>query len=303
MPLHLSTILARTPYALQKQLVKLTDVYTNKGHTCLFALSANFPLSQDLADTVEILTKFNKRGNTLGCLSDSFSPVNFSKINHIWDREDCYSTPILSCSIGIFDSSRVVPFRSTIPGKTQPQVGRWHSFRKKDDIDDDKGYELNSRAGTNNGTVSWEDIWNGSASKDIPLPEELRSLDQSTIDSIIFFSDLQPEGLCQSLGALPSTTTQLGLIAASTHFISGRPVTLCRNDSFFGDGAVGVALLKRTNESKMVSFRVDFLGTQKLSGPWTVTRCEGNMINGLDFSNPTQLLLNVIRLAGVDMLA
>ncbi|KAF8797464.1 hypothetical protein BYT27DRAFT_7265693 [Phlegmacium glaucopus] len=27
------------------------------------------------------------------------------------------------------------------------------------------------------------------------------------------------------------------------------------------------------------------------------------MINGLDFSNPTQLLLNVIRLAGVDMLA
>ncbi|KAF8799705.1 hypothetical protein BYT27DRAFT_7342793 [Phlegmacium glaucopus] len=234
---------------------------------------------------------------------DSFSPVNFSKINHIWDHENCYSTPILSCSIGIFDSSRVVPFRSTIPGETQPQVGRWHSFRKKDDIDDDKGYELNSRAGTNDGTVSWEDIWNGSASKDIPLPDELRSLDQSTIDSIIFFSDLQPEGLCQSLGALPSTTTQLGLIAASTHFISARPVTLCRNDSFFGDGAVGVALLKRTNESKMVSSRVDFLGTQKLSGPLTVTRCEGNMINGLDFSNPTQLLLNVIRLAGVDMLA
>jgi hypothetical protein len=142
-------------------------------------LSANFPFSQDLADTVDILTKFNKRGHTLGCLSDSFSGVDFSQSNHIWkdNDNDSYSKPMLSCSIGIFDSSRVVPFRSTIPGKTQPQVGRWHSFRKKDDIDDGNDYELNSRAGTDGGMVSWEDIWNRSASKDISLPEELRSLE------------------------------------------------------------------------------------------------------------------------------
>jgi hypothetical protein len=185
MPLHLSTTLARTPYALQKQLVKLTEAYANKAYTCLFALSANFPSSQDLADTVDILTKFNKRGHTIGCLSDSFLAVDFSKINHIWEHEN-HSKPILSCSIGIFDSSRVVPFRSTIPGKTQPQVGRWHSFRK-DDIDDDENeYELNSRIGTGNDTVSWEDIWNRSASKNIPLPEELRSLEK--VFSFFFFS-------------------------------------------------------------------------------------------------------------------
>jgi hypothetical protein len=178
MPLQLSTTLARTPRALQKQLVNLTDVYTNKTHTCLFALSANFPSSQDLGDTVDILTKFNKRGHTLGCLSDSFFAVDFSKSNHIWDHEKNYSKPILSCSIGIFDSSRVVPFRSTIPGKTQPQVGRWHAFRKKDDSTyDENEYELNARAGTDNGKVSWEDIWNRSASKNIPLPEELRSIE------------------------------------------------------------------------------------------------------------------------------
>lgn len=176
MPLHLSTTLARTPYALQKQLVKLTDAYANKAHTCLFALSANFPFSQDLADTVDILTKFNKRGHTLGCLSDSFLAVDFSKSNHIWDHEN-YSKPILSCSIGIFDSSRVVPFTSTIPGKTQPQVGRWHAFRKKDSTDDENEHELNAQMGTYNGTVSWDDIWNRSASKNIPLPEELRSLE------------------------------------------------------------------------------------------------------------------------------
>ena len=181
MPLHLSTTLARTPYGLQKQLVKLTDAFANKALTCLFALSANFPSSQDLADTVDILTKFNnnKRGHTLGCLSDSFSAVDFSKSNHIWNHENNNSKPILSCSIGIFDSSRVVPFRSTIPGKTQPQVGRWHSFRKKKDSIDDDGneYELNARVGTDNGPVSWEDIWNRSTTKNIPLPEELRSLE------------------------------------------------------------------------------------------------------------------------------
>ena len=175
MPLHLSTTLARTPYALQKQLVKLTDVYANKAHTCLFTLSANFPSSQDLADTVDILTKFNKRGHTLGCLSDSFLAVDFSKSNQIWDHEN-YSKPILSCSVGIFESSRVVPFRSTIPGKAQPQVGRWHAFRKEG-TDDENEYELNAQVGADNGTVSWEDIWNRSASKNIPLPEELRSLE------------------------------------------------------------------------------------------------------------------------------
>ena len=176
LPLHLSTTLARTPYALQKQLVKLTDIYAKKAQTCLFALSANFPSSQDLADTVDILTKFNKRGHTLGCLSDSFLDVDFSKCNHIWDHEN-HSKPVLSCSLGIFDSSRVVPFRSTIPGKSQPQVGRWHALRKKDGTDGDNGYELNAQVATDNGTVSWEDIWNRSASKNIPLPEELLSLE------------------------------------------------------------------------------------------------------------------------------
>jgi hypothetical protein len=177
MPLHLSTTLARTPCALQRQLIKLIDVYAERSRTCLFTLSANFPSPQDLADTVNILKKFNKkRGHTLGCLSDSFSAVDFSKSNHILGHEN-YSNPILSCSLGIFKSSRVVPFRSIIPGKTQPQVGRWHAFRKKDSTEDEDEYDLNARVGTDNGTVSWEDIWNRSGSKNIPLPEELRSLE------------------------------------------------------------------------------------------------------------------------------
>ena len=103
--------------------------------------------------------------------------------------------------------------------------------------------------------------------------ETVYNFSRDTIESIIYFSDLHPEGLNESLRALPSTTTQLGLIAASTHFISGRPVTLYRDGSFFSDGAVGVALLKeKTNEKKMVSAHVDFLGIRRLSGSLTVTR-------------------------------
>ena len=94
-----------------------------------------------------------------------------------------------------------------------------------------------------------------------------------TIDSIIFFSDLHHEGLTESFRALPTTTTKLGLVAASTHFISGRPVTLYRDGSFFGVGAVGVALLKeKANKNKIVSAHVDFLGIRRLSESLTVTR-------------------------------
>ena len=212
-PVHLSTTLARTPYALQKHLVKLNDIYANKAHTCIFALSTNFPSSHDLADTVDILTKFNKRGHTIGCLSDSFSAVDFSKSNHIWDHgNNNNSKPILSCSIGIFDSSRAVPFRSTIPGKTQPQVGRWHSFRKKKDgIDDDENeYDLNARVGTDNGTVSWEDIWSRSTSKSIPLPEELRSLEYVYL--FIFRKNEEIMRLFKTLAETPSNLSYIFLI-------------------------------------------------------------------------------------------
>lgn len=84
-----------------------------------------------------------------------------------------------------------------------------------------------------------------------------------------------------------------------------------------GEGAVGIAFLRDAGQvdDGPSSFRTEFVGMKKLSDPMTVTRCvncslkvsflivvysrEGNMINSLDDSNPTRLLLGAIDLAGI----
>ncbi len=89
------------------------------------------------------------------------------------------------------------------------------------------------------------------------------------------------------------------------------------NGQIYGEGAVGLAFLHDGEQAKggQSSFRTEFVGMKKLSGPMTVTRCvnysleysflnivcsrEGNMINSLDDSNPTRLLLGAIDLAGI----
>lgn len=86
---------------------------------------------------------------------------------------------------------------------------------------------------------------------------------------------------------------QLGLIASSTPFVTGRPVTLFQNHEIFSSGAVGLALTRKTR------LTLDFLDVTKLSNVLTVTKSEGNMVNALDNKNPTQLLLSAIRQSGM----
>lgn len=108
--------------------------------------------------------------------------------------------------------------------------------------------------------------------------------------------------------------SQLGLLASSTPFVTGRPVTLFHNQKVYETGAVGFAM-KGELESRS---RIEFRSVVPISGPMTVTRfvmlwncqtlltcpiynrAEGNMINEVDNSNPTQLLLSAIRKRGLD---
>ncbi len=54
------------------------------------------------------------------------------------------------------------------------------------------------------------------------------------------------------ISAFRSTSTCLGLIAAPTHFVTGRVVTLFFDERIFGDGAVGLALLQGEQEASTV---------------------------------------------------
>jgi hypothetical protein len=154
--LHLSTIFPRSPSSLQSYIANLSKVYGGHGHTFIFALSANFEAPSDLAKSVQSLDNFiGDGGQTVGCLSSPFNGVN--------------SRP-LSCSFGVFESPATT-FRSVIPGKAEVQVGRWHSFRKKEE----EGVSTVTEGDYEEG-VDWEDVWDRSRQA-TSLPEDLQKLE------------------------------------------------------------------------------------------------------------------------------
>lgn len=135
---HFTTILAQSPKGVLNALAGLHKKYS--GHTLLFALSSNSP---ELSELVARLTTFSKR--SVGCLSAQAQEGT------------------ICCSLAFFDSQYATTFRSVIPGRAAPQVGRWHSFKKPDSTPD---MEFDQ-------TVDWEDVWSKSVGNH-PLPEELQ---------------------------------------------------------------------------------------------------------------------------------
>ena len=134
------TIVARTPSALLASLDRFHLHSKAKGSTLLFALSAP-------SDTLSVVT---------------------SHLNSLFPRHvGCLSSPLpvygshLTCAVALLDG---ITFRSTIAGRADPQVGRWHAARRSstqklptahsevfDEIDGDVSQ------------VNWEDIWDRSA--------------------------------------------------------------------------------------------------------------------------------------------
>jgi len=149
--MYTSTLLSRSPTSLLSFLSRLSKQHAD--HSLLFALSASpaFP-AQDLSTLVNGLTTFSR--HTIGCLSAPL-PGRYRSL--------------FSCSIAFFGSSESVLFRSTIPGRAAPQVGRWHAFRKKDD--DDQG----ALRGLDTAFDNWSEVWDRSAGGS-RLPVELQGL-------------------------------------------------------------------------------------------------------------------------------
>lgn len=122
-------------------------------------------------------------------------------------------------------------------------------------------------------------------------PDGLEDLQRDSVNALIYFSDASPEGLRSSLHANFPTASKIGLVPTSTPFITGRPVTLFRNQRIWESGAVGVAL----SHAKNVRSMLDYHGLVSLSSTMTVSESEGNLVNTLDRQNPSQLLLSAIR--------
>ncbi|KAJ7459710.1 hypothetical protein FB451DRAFT_1045736 [Mycena latifolia] len=260
------TVLARSPAGLLSYISSLSQ--RHQGHVLLFALSPN-AASSDLAQLVQKLTAFSPQ--TIGCLS---APL------------PAHSDDLLSCSFAIFKPDTCIPFRSQIPGRVSPQVGRWHSFRQK------SPQAKILEESVPSGNVDWGNVWDQSLTNN-ELPPELETLSPDEIGTIMYFSDAAPEGLSNALARFPGAT-KLGLFAASTPFITGRPVTLFQGEKIYDSGAVGLAL-----RNPKANARVQFLGMKPLGSPMVVTQAEGNLVISLDGKNPTQLLLSAIKKSGI----
>ncbi|KAH7885163.1 hypothetical protein F5I97DRAFT_1340042 [Phlebopus sp. FC_14] len=286
-------------------------VASSPGQVLVFSIAPSPNIEATVLSAVaSSLSKISQ--NHVGCISH---PLPYQST----DPDDDPGVDRCSLSLALVDG---VSFRSAIPGRPEPQVGRWHAGRQRNAGPNHLGHgSAGSGQGVKdaqtqlfNGTeaVDWEKLWDrtvrsfdslgGTQTGQNALPHDLRSLDPSTVHDIVYFSDKSPQGIASVLeGAFPSAN-KLSLIASSTPFLTGRPVTLFHNGQVHSDGAVGVALTSHT-ASPPPAVDLAFPPLVALTPDVVVTSSEGNLILSLDFGNPTRLLLAAIQKHGLSLSA
>ncbi|KZT09087.1 uncharacterized protein LAESUDRAFT_712239 [Laetiporus sulphureus 93-53] len=269
MALHMSTILSKSSSEILSHLSRIRSSFSSQITFFALSVSSSHDASE-VSSLVSHLTSLTEQ--SVGCLSSQLD-------NGMLSREGAFS-----CSVAVFDKSSATPFRSTVPGRQAAQVGRWHSNRRSDD---------NGRADapSHRNGLHWDDVW-AKNSREYALPPEIQSLQRDDLDTVIYLSDGSPEGLSNALHTLP-VATSIGMIGASTPFITGRPYTLFRGNSIYSSGAVGLCLSSPSPSRSHLAFP----GLQALTPPMIVTESEGNLIHSLDNTNPTRLLLAAIERA------
>ncbi|KAG0296941.1 hypothetical protein BGZ96_008130 [Linnemannia gamsii] len=108
---------------------------------------------------------------------------------------------------------------------------------------------------------------------------------------IMMISDLEVHQFLEALDTANPTASKIGLMASSTPFITGRPVTMFYDGQLVQDGVLGVSILKRP-APKQVTTTVTYPSMSPLGPAMQITRCRGNIILELDESNATRLLLD-----------
>jgi len=88
----------------------------------------------------------------------------------------------------------------------------------------------------------------------------------SQAHSLVYMSVPKPDLFTAALSNhFSPSTTFLGLVAAPTHFITNRPVTLFFDDRVYGDGSVGLALVElKIKRNKYRSWKQNLLEHRNL---------------------------------------
>lgn len=260
----LRTYVAPTTRSLLQHLSRSPAIPSSSVN--LFALSAR---ADELQDAVAYLTTLP---NSIGALTASpYKGVQLAIASY----------PTTSC----------LPFRSTIPGVPQAEVGRIRTYRPP--TRGDKASEARLDNVLSGGAVDWNDALSESGSLELP-PDLQHIRNKSTVSSFLYLSDGAPEGLLNSLGLHFPVASQIGLIGSSTPFITGRPFTLFQGSSIYSDGAVGLAIFNQESQRTSVNFK----NVRAVSRPMEVTQAQTNLVETLDHGNPVESLLLAMKSSG-----
>ncbi|KAF9157505.1 hypothetical protein BGX21_003894 [Mortierella sp. AD011] len=119
----------------------------------------------------------------------------------------------------------------------------------------------------------------------------------STSQDILMISDLEVHQFLEALDNASPEANKVGLLASSTPFITGRPVTMFYDGKIVQDGVLGVSVVRDAKDGKGVENRasVEYPTLVPLGPAMQITRCRGNIILELDESNATRLLLDRLK--------
>ncbi|KAF9236457.1 hypothetical protein BU15DRAFT_76906 [Melanogaster broomeanus] len=316
------TYIARRPHSL-------LSVFTNPLHGHLPTLSQSqillFTLAPSSTTSPELLSSLTSTLTKLypthvGCIS--------APLPHQYMDPKIHRGPD-SCSLS-YAFVNGVSFRSTIPGRAEPQVGRTHASRRRStehdqlerqketacaDVEDAEARIFSDNSGVS-GEIEWEKVWDRSARAmsfsssfsfrsglDLEtLPDALRNIPSSAVDNVLYFTDRAPEGIASVLETAFPQANKLSLVASSTPFLTGRPVTLFHDGEILSDGAVGVVLTSSSEPAPLVE--LSFPPLVALSPDLEVTRhvlLSHRLVSfkHFAFGNPTQLLLAAIHKHGL----
>ncbi|KAF9359415.1 hypothetical protein BGX34_008357 [Mortierella sp. NVP85] len=110
-------------------------------------------------------------------------------------------------------------------------------------------------------------------------------------------SDLEVHQFLEALDVANPEASKFGLLASSTPFVTGKPVTMFYDGDVVQDGVLGVSLVVEKDQKKRppttaTTTTVEYPTLAPLGPAMQVTRCRGNIILELDESNATRLLLD-----------
>ncbi|KAI9311513.1 hypothetical protein BX666DRAFT_1881650 [Dichotomocladium elegans] len=128
-------------------------------------------------------------------------------------------------------------------------------------------------------------------SQALALPSTLQTM-TGTPSMVFLATDNEPDQLLQALDHHFPQTNKLGIVGASTPFVTGHPHTLICQNEILGAGMVGFAAYDRAPTTDIDVFHP---ALEALGEPMTITRCRGNIILDLDQSGATGLLLSMLQ--------